>query len=412
MANAPTVLICGAGSRGRTVYGRFALKRPDLARVIAVAEPVPERRRAIAKEHNIPAELQFSSWREAAARSPRLADIAIVATNDRHHVEPALAFLGLGYHLLLEKPMAPDPEGCRAIVEAAEKGPGLSAVCHVLRYSAYFRALKRLIDDGAVGQPVTIRHLEPVNFWHFAHSFVRGNWRRADQSSPFILAKCCHDMDLLLFLSGKKPLALSSFGGLSHFQREQAPAGHSDRCTSCQVESDCVYSAPRFYGGYLADGATGWPLDVVTDKATPEGLRQALETGPYGRCVYTCDNDVADNQVVQIQFEGGLTASFVATAFTDHRERETEILGTRGSLTGDGQSIVHMDFLTRSVTRHRIELEGAHLGGDDAMLGEFFTAVAQGRPDLISTSPQVSLISHLMALAAEQSRLTGQTIKF
>jgi predicted dehydrogenase len=406
-----TVLICGAGSRGRTVYGRFAKRRPDLARVVAVAEPDPERRRDTAAEHEIPPELQFSNWTEAAERG-KLADIAIVATDDRSHVEPALAFLGRGYHLLLEKPMAPDPEGCRAIVEAARRGPGLSAVCHVLRYSAYFRALKRMIDNGAVGEPVTIRHLEPVNFWHFAHSFVRGNWRRSDHSSPFILAKCCHDMDLLLYLSGRKPVSIHSFGSLTHFRPQQAPAGHAPRCLSCAVESSCVYSAPRFYGGYLEDGSRGWPLDVVTKDFTSEGLMRALEDSPYGRCVYHCDNDAPDHQVVQVLFEGGLTASLTATAFTDHRDRETEILGTRGSLTGDGQSIVHMDFLTRSVSRHRIEAEGAHMGGDDSMLGEFFTAVAQGRPDLISTSPEVSLDSHLMAFLAEQSRLSGQAIDF
>jgi predicted dehydrogenase len=411
MANPSTVLICGAGSRGRTVYGRFAQRRPDLARVVAVAEPDPVRRQHLAREHAIAPEFQFAHWSEAAGKG-RIADVAIVATDDRSHVEPAVALLDLGYHLLLEKPMAPDLDGCQAIVEASKRSTGLSAICHVLRYSAYFRALKRMLDNGAVGQPVTIRHLEPVNFWHFAHSFVRGNWNRRDTSSPFILAKCCHDMDILLYLTGRRPVSLHSFGSLTHFRKEAAPAGHSPLCQDCSLESRCVYSAPRFYGAHLQAGNHGWPLNVVTEDFTPEGLSQALRTGPYGRCVYECDNDAPDHQVVQILFEGGLTASLTATAFTDHRERETEILGTQGSLTGDGQSIVHMDFLTRSVTRHRIEAEGAHLGGDDTMLGEFFTAVAQGRPDLISTSPQVSLESHRMALLAEQSRLSGQMLEF
>lgn len=411
MANPSTVLICGAGSRGRTVYGRYCLRRPDLGRVVAVAEPDPERRQAIAEEHGIPAEGQFASWREAAAR-PRLADIAVVSSPDQAHVEPAVGFLELGYHLLLEKPMAPNAAGCRAIVEAARKAPGISAVCHVLRYSAYFRALKRMIDNGAVGRPVTIRHLEPVNFWHFAHSFVRGNWRRSDQSSPFILAKCCHDMDLLLYLSGRRPSGLYSYGNLFHFRPEQAPAGHSERCLGCAVEPTCPYSAVRFYGDALSEGRHGWPLDVVTDERTADGLRRALETGPYGRCVYHCDNDVPDHQVVSLSFDDGMSASLVATAFTDRRDRETEILGSHGSLSGDGETIVHMNFLTRTVTRHRIEAEGAHMGGDDAMLGEFFTAVAQGRPDLISTSPEVSLDSHLMAFLAEESRLCGRALPY
>lgn len=409
MPTPPTVLLCGAGSRGRTVYGRFARRRPDLAQIVAVAEPDARRRQEVAQEHAIPPENQFSSWQEAV-RQPRLSDVAIVATQDRDHVGPAVALLEAGYHLLLEKPMASDPEGCRTIVEAARRASGLSAVCHVLRYSAYFRALKRMIDQGAIGEPVTMRHLEPVNFWHFAHSFVRGPWRRADLASPFVLAKCCHDMDLLLYLSGQKPTALQSMGGLFHFRAERAPVGHAARCLDCSVEADCAFSAPRFYRTLWDQGARGWPLDVLAEDLDSERLHEVLANGPFGRCVYLCDNDVPDHQTVQVQFANGMTASLVATAFTDHRERETEVLGTRGSLTGDGQSLVHMDFVTRQVTRHRIEAEGAHLGGDDAMLGEFFTAVAQRRPDLISTSPEVSLESHLMAFAAERSRLTGQTI--
>ena len=254
--------------------------------------------------------------------------------------------------------------------------------------------------------------MEPVNFWHYAHSFVRGNWRREDQSSPFILAKCCHDMDLLLYLSGQKPVAISSMGSLGHFRPDNAPVGHAPRCLDCGVETECVYSAKRFYGEALAQGGSGWPLNVVTDTLTPEALEKALREGPYGRCVYTCDNDVVDHQSVQIEFEDGLVASLVATAFTDHRERETEVLGTRGSLVGDGQQIVHTDFLTRTITRHRIEAQGFHMGGDDAMLTEFFTAIRENRPDLISTTPEVSLDSHLMALYAEESRESGQVIRF
>jgi predicted dehydrogenase len=411
MSRIPTVLLCGAGSRGRTVYGRYASRRPDLARVVAVAEPDAERRLAVACEHGIPEAARFRCWEEAA-RQPRLADVAVVATEDRNHVGPAVAFLELGYHLLLEKPMATDEAGCLAIVEAAGKARGLTAVCHVLRYSAYFRALRRMVEEGRIGRPVTIRHLEPVNFWHFAHSFVRGNWRRADLSSPFVLAKCCHDMDLLLYLSGQKPVAVHSFGSLTHFRPQEGPAGHTDRCLTCPVESACPYSAPRFYGGYLESGSTGWPLDVVIDSFSPEALRQALASGPYGRCVYACDNDAPDHQVVQWQLDGGTTASLVATAFTDHRERETEILGSHGSLVGDGQTIVHSDFLTREVTRHRIQADGNHMGGDDAMLAEFLAAVAQGRGELISTSPQVSLDSHLMAFRAEQSRLEARVVAF
>lgn len=411
MSEVPSVLICGAGSRGRKVYGRFISAHPELARIVAMADSLPDRLAAAGAEHGLHQDMLFSSWQEAAAQ-PKMADIVIVATDDRQHLEPALAFLEAGYHLLLEKPMAPSLEDCRRIVAAAERAPGYSAVCHVLRYSTYFRTLKQMIDHGAVGRPLMIRHMEPVNFWHFAHSFVRGNWRNEAQSSPFILAKCCHDMDLLLYLSGQKPTALHSFGSLSHFSAEHGPAERSDRCLTCAVEANCPYSAKQFYHEHLNLGSQGWPLDVVVEEFSAEALDQALLTGPYGRCVYDCDNDVVDQQVVQVQFDGGLIGSLVATAFTDHRQRETEILGSTGSLVGDGKTILHTDFLTRATTRHRIESEGFHLGGDNAMLREFFSAVAQGRPELISTSPGVSLDSHLMALYAEQSRRSGQVVRF
>ena len=193
--NPLTILICGAGSRGRTVYGQYVLENPEVARVVAVAEPVEARRLAMSREHNIEPSLTFETWRDLPDKP--VADVAVVATGDRGHVEPAVRFLEQGYHVLLEKPMAPDLEGCRRIVDAARKAKGMSAVCHVLRYTPYFLKLKSMIQDGAVGRILTIRHFEPVNYWHFAHSFVRGNWRNSESSSVFLLTKCCHDMDIL-----------------------------------------------------------------------------------------------------------------------------------------------------------------------------------------------------------------------
>lgn len=410
MSNTPIkVAVCGAGSRGRTVYGRYALDNPDKVKVVAVAEPLEQRRTAFAAEHGIESPMVFSHWEELAAQ-PKLAQVAVVSTNDHDHVEPAVAFLESGYHLLLEKPMAPDIEGCKTIVRAAEAAEGMSAVCHVLRYTPYFRKLKELIQAGAVGRPITVRHMEPVNFWHFAHSFVRGNWRDSKETSPFILAKCCHDMDILLYLLEQQAVSLQSFGSLSHFRPQSAPQGAAARCLDCSVESSCPYSAKRFYGELLQSGQTGWPVNVLADPPNPDTLQEALRQGPYGRCVYDCDNDVCDHQVVQVEFEDGATAAFTATAFTDKRNRETEVLGTHGSLRGDGENILIRSFLSREDETITIKSSGHHLGGDDAMLDEFFEAVASGQAEMISTSPTVSLQSHLMALSAERSRLTRETI--
>lgn len=405
-----SVLICGAGSRGRTIYGQFCLDHPEQARVVAVIDPLAERRDSMAQDHGVPAERVFSDWRELAGVE-RLADAAIVATNDQDHLEPTLQFLRQGYHLLLEKPMAPDLESCRKIAQEADIARSMSAVCHVLRYTPYFRRLRDFIEQGAVGRVLSIRHFEPVNYWHFAHSFVRGNWRDAATTSPFILAKCCHDMDILLFLMGERPVAVHSFGRLSHFHRESAPPDTTARCLDCRLQEECTYSAPRFYGTMLRNGQHWWPLDVVTTDFSPEGLTSALLHGPYGRCVYRCDNNVCDHQVVNLEFESGGTGSLVATAFTEVPTRETDIFGSDGMVRGDGENITWTDFRTGQVNTEQIKTSGTHMGGDFTMLTEFFQAVAQDDPTLLATTPRVSLLSHQMALLAEKSRLERAVIR-
>lgn len=404
-----SVFICGAGSRGHTVYGQFIKENPTLARVVAVADPVESRRQALATEHDIPEHNRFTSWEELPSKP--VADVAVIATGDRCHVEPAVRFLDQGYHVLLEKPMAPDLEGCRKIVEAAERASGMSAVCHVLRYTPYFRKLRQLIEQGAVGRILTIRHFEPVNYWHFAHSFVRGNWRNSQTSSVFILTKCCHDMDILWYLMGERPVAVHSFGALSYFRPESAPAEAAVRCLDCTLNETCTYSATKFYGDMLKSQRHWWPLDVVTGEFTPEALEEQLRKGPYGRCVYHCDNDVCDHQVVNFEFETGATASFVATAFSEVPARQTEVLGSNGSLSGDGCEIVFKNFQSGTTERIAVESSGNHLGGDEAMLQEFFGAVQAGDPGRLSTSPAISLLSHQMALLAERSRIERRVVE-
>lgn len=394
-----TVAVCGAGDRGLDAYAGYLLRNPSRARVVAVAEPRGERRAEAARRHGLDQAHLFDDWRAMAA-GPRLADAVIVATQDQDHVEPSLAFLNAGYAVLLEKPMATDEAGCRAIAEAARGS--VFGICHVLRFAPYFRELRRVVEGGVLGELATLRHFEPVNFWHFAHSYVRGNWRREDLSSSFILAKSCHDMDIMLYLTGRRCLRLASFGGLTHFRSENRPAGAADRCLDCAVEAECPYSAPRFY---LHSGP-GWPVDVITHDASREGILAALRQGPYGRCVYACDNDVADHQVVSLEFEGGLSATFTATAFTDHRVRETELLGSHGSVQGNGSRLRVTDFRTRTVEEWEVAMTDEHLGGDEGLMEAFLEAVEAGRPELLS-SPEEALASHLMAFAAERSRRRG-----
>ena len=255
------------------------------------------------------------------------------------HVEPAEAFAAAGHHILLEKPMAPDEAGCRRIVAAVEKAGVMLAVGHVMRYTPYTCAVRQVVGSGQLGDIMSVEHLEPVGFWHQAHSYVRGNWRRAGLAASMLLAKSCHDLDWLACILGRAPLRVASFGSLTHFTAGNRPAGAADRCVTCAVEADCPYSAPRLYRGLLERGEHRWPLSAVIEDFTAAALEEALRDGPYGRCVYACDNDVVDHQVVALEFPGAATATFTMTAFTRAAGRATRLFGTRGELTGDGQAI-------------------------------------------------------------------------
>ncbi len=415
MGRPVTLLIIGAGSRG-SGYAHFAEQFPDRVRVVGVAEPRRPYRERLVKAHDIPPEHVFSDWRDAAA-VPRFADAVIIATQDRMHVEPAVAFAKLGYHMLLEKPMAPDAEGCYKIVDAVKRSGILFGVCHVLRYTQYTQKLKHLIDSGAIGDIVGIDRLEPVGFWHMAHSFVRGNWRNESESGPMLLTKSCHDLDWIYYIMGSRPwTAVSSFGSLKHFRPEEAPPGAAERCLDCPVEADCPYSAKRIYLEVLRRGYTGWPVDVLTPDPTPESVLDALRTGPYGRCVYHCDNDVVDHQVVAMEFEGGQTATFTMMAFTRMRHRETRIFGTRGELTGDGRYIHYYNFVTDKTETIDTEaadpsIMGGHGGGDYHLMDHFIRAVAENNPQWILSGPDETLASHLLVFAAERARREGKVVR-
>ncbi|NUR84907.1 MAG: Gfo/Idh/MocA family oxidoreductase, partial [Nonomuraea sp.] len=370
-----SIAVVGAGLRGQ-IYARNAVLGGN-ATIVAVAEPDPARRAAFVAEFGVPAEGVFGAWEELAA-VPRLADAVVVATQDRMHVGPAVAFADLGYDLLLEKPMAPSEEEARQIVAAVERNGVLFAVGHVLRYTAYTRLLKSVIDGGRLGSVASIQHLEPVGWWHQAHSFVRGQWRRADESGPMLLTKSCHDIDWLLYVMDREPRRVASFGSLFHFRKEGRPEGAGERCVSCAVEPGCPYSAKRLYLGCLGDPRKEfWPLSAVTSDATEAGVLSALESGPYGRCVYTTDNDVVDQQVVIIEFDGGATVSFTMTAFTPLEHRKTRVFGSHGMAEGDGRTVRVVDFrdgseeILDSRTSTGASAADGHGGGDGGLTAAF-----------------------------------------
>ena len=399
--------IVGAGQRGAG-YAEWIGRQPG-ARVVAVAEPRAHQRERLAREHG--ATQVFSSWEELAA-APRLADAAVVSTQDAAHAGPAVALARKGYHLLVEKPLAPTPEECTELVDAVTEAGVLFAVCHVLRYRPYTRLVKQLVDDGRLGEIVSVQHLEPVGHWHYAHSYVRGNWRRTDEASFMLLAKSGHDIDWLRHIVGKPIERVSSFGSLRHFTAENAPAGSADRCLDCAVEATCPYSAPRLYLGMVRAGRTGWPVSVLADEVSEASVTTALREGPYGRCVYRSDNDVVDHQVVAMEFAGGATATFTMTAFTPHVDRRTQIFGTRGFLDGDGTRVRLHDFVTErtevlETSNEGVDTEAGHAGGDAGLMAAFTRAVESGDASHILSGPAESLESHLVVFAAERSRLLG-----
>ena len=405
------VLVIGAGSRG-TAYSRYIDRHRDDAVVVGVADPSEFHRGRIAEMFSLPLDNVWADWAEAASK-PRFADAAIVATPDAAHAAPAIALAEKGYHILLEKPMAPTGTDCRRIIQAVEgRGDIHFAVCYVMRYTRYTQILKGIVEAGRIGEVVNVQHIEPVGYWHQAHSFVRGNWGNEGRSSPMLLAKSCHDIDWLRYIIGQPYVRVSSFGSLFHFRKANQPEGAADRCLDCGIESTCPYSARKIYMGMLDDGRTGWPLDVLAGEVNAETITEALRMGPYGQCVYACDNDVVDHQVVNMEFAGGRTASFTMTAFNIVGGRKTRIHGTRGEIYGDGRSITVTEFLSdRSETIDTAATDatiaGGHGGGDDRIMAAFLAAVADDDPSKILSSPGETLETHLAVFAAERARRNG-----
>ena len=412
-----TAIMIGAGQRGHQVYGACALDHPDKIKIVAVCEPNKERREIFAKAHGLGADRCFASWEEVIA-GPKIADAAIICTQDRQHTQAALAALEKGYHVLVEKPMSPLAEECIAMGEAAKKYDRIFDVCHVLRYSEFFTAIKKVVDAGTLGKIINIKHAEDVGFWHMPHSFVRGNWRNKEETSPMILAKCCHDMDIILWLMGQPCVKVSSMGSLTYFLPENAPAGAPLRCTDgCPSAERCIYNAERFY---LGDN-TAWPVSAICDDMSLEARREALKTGPYGRCVFHCDNDVVDHQNCLLEFADGATATLTMVAFTAKCTRKIEIMGTKGMLTGEmsqsgaegtGHGLKIFDFLTGEETVIPVKDDGyasGHEGADVSLLMDFIDQVEHPE-NKARTSADVSVESHLMALAAEKARVEDRVV--
>ncbi len=406
-----TAITLGAGARGNT-YGDFAWHFPEMLRIVGVAEPNDIRRERYGRRHSIPAAQIFSSWEQVFKR-PKFADAIIISTPDDLHYAPCMAALDLGYDILLEKPIAPSEQECRDILNKANQTGRIVAVCHVLRYAPYFQKMRALLKSGAIGNIISMQHFEPIQHVHMAHSYVRGNWHDSDASTPIILAKSCHDLDMMRWLIDKPSKSIAAYGDLSWFREKNAPTGSTPRCMDgCAIESECPYSALRIYHRnrhYI------YVFDLPEEQEKQgDAILDYLRTTNYGKCVYRLDNNQPDHYVCAMEFADGVTASFNMEAFTSYHGRRTRVMGSMGDIDGDMRTFTLSDFRTGESTVFDNQAEdtdryrnSGHGGGDFRLMHDWVTAIAKQDPGILTSGIDASIESHLMAFAAEKSRLGG-----
>ena len=412
-----SVIIIGAGLRG-IGYARIAKNMPDNYEVVGVAEPVAARRNCIKELFNLPDDRCFNDWSEILALG-KIADAAFICTMDRDHFAPTMKAIELGYDIMLEKPIAPTPEDCAKITKAANEKGVKVLICHVLRFTPFYCRLKQLILDGYVGEVQLIEQVEHVGLIHQSHSFVRGNWGNSQRSSTMLLQKSCHDIDILQWLMDKECTRVSSFGSTGYFNEKNAPEGAPERChEGCPAADTCPFDTDKLYVKSKSD----WFRCSVTKqlKSTDEEMMEAMRTTNYGRCVFRCDNDVVDHQVVNMEFEGGALVSFTMSAFNGWGgSRTIRVMGTKGMLVAKlGEDTIHYDNAAAGTTEEipvigstgDNTLVGGHGGGDNGIMGTFSYLVTDEYDGINAATIETSCKNHMIVFAAEEAREKGTVV--
>lgn len=408
-----SVILIGAGLRG-TRYTNIMLKLSDKFKVIAVAEPMEGRRNSIKEKHNISDDMCFTGWEEILSK-PKMADLAIIATMDNAHFEPAMKAIELGYDILLEKPVAQSAEECAAIAHAAEKRGVKVLVCHVLRYAPFFKKIKELVMHGTIGNIMSVVHVEAVGNVHQSHSYVRGNWHSESETTPMLLAKCCHDLDILQWLLDEPCEKIQSFGKLTHFTPENAPEGAPTRCIDggCPIENTCPYNCRKLY---YESKDNSWFRPACAhgiakgEIPTDEEIMTALQTTDFGLCVYHANNDVVDHQTVNMQFKSGANATLSMNAF-NKGGRYIRIFGTKGELFAHMESD-KINVYTFEDNKHtevpfiatEESILGGHGGGDAGLVSELYDYLGGNYTGYCAADINISVKNHLIGFAAEKSR--------
>ncbi|MHA1746902.1 MAG: Gfo/Idh/MocA family protein [Promethearchaeota archaeon] len=454
-----TAVMIGAGNRGFDAYGTYATKHPNRIKMIAVAEPNKERRLQFQNAHHISDSQAFTSWEKVLnSQMGKIADLVFICVQDSLHFQPAKIAIEMGYSILLEKPISPNLDECRELVQLSQKNKTLIQVGHVLRYTRFWKTIKDVIDSGKIGKIIHYDHSENVSYWHFGHSYVRGNWKNKDTASPVILAKSCHDLDLMTWLMDEKPLNVQASGELTHFCSENAPPDAADRCTDgCPHASTCYWYAPRLYlygEPIIRETLAGknrwlkflvklvlnhrpfmlkvakiiprlkqylewknWPSSVITTDLSQEGIMKALREGPYGRCIYKTRNDVVDHHIATFQFPSGATGTFTVHGLSDLEGREIRIFGSKGSIRGifrfNNEEVVVTNFGLKPEIVHQSGLDlSGHGGGDYGMMDAFTSILLQEQTPEEAGYADIAtaMESHYMAFAAEDARLSHATV--
>ena len=412
IGRAITYVVVGAGGRG-SAYATYAATFPQKAKLVGVSDINDFRLKRMADAHNVPAAQRFGDYHEIL-NVPRLADAMVISLPDHLHYDACMKALALGYHVLLEKPMAQTEKECRNLLAQSRKYNRIVALGHVLRYAPYFVAMKETAQSGIIGDILSIQHMEPIEMTHFTHSYIRGNWHNSKETTPIILSKSCHDLDILRWIIGKRCLSASADGALTYFNEQHAPEGAPRKCTDgCPYDSTCPFSA---LGTYVRKRAWLYPLDLRYESTDEEIIRKLKETN-YGTCVFHSDNDQPDHYVSNFVFEGGTTATFSMEACTPWGGRRTRIMGTKGFIEGAESEFTVTDFLTRTPKVWNLEIQKAqdlvssgHGGGDLALFRDFAEAVFYEDVSRLTSNIEASVESHIMGFACEKSRKTMKKV--
>lgn len=405
------VIILGAGGRGNT-YARYC--HENGIEIAAAADLNRKKLLDFGARYGIDPANLYGDWKEALQKE-KFADAVINATPDKVHYESSIAALEKNYHLLLEKPISPSEQECIELVQRANDKKLVFMVCHVLRYAPFFEKIKEIVDSGAIGEIINFQLTENVANWHFAHSYVRGIFRNERISAPWILAKSCHDLDIVTYITGKRCLSVVSEGELTHFREENAPENAPAFCLDgCPHERECPYFAPKLY--LKGINYVGWPATTVSVDTSFAARYRELQTGDYGRCVYRCGNDIPDHQSAIFRMEGGMTATFNMIGLSSENTRILRIYGTKGDLQGhlDRNEILLSHFNTGETKKVEFEtvetLISSHGGGDFRLIRDFIKAITDNQTSTKASGLQ-SLQGHLMGFAAEKARKTGRRIE-